>query len=46
MKNKMRRNEPGFVSYVLQKLAEIKNADVEELSETIWQNTINLYGTI
>ncbi len=45
-KNKIRRNEPGFVKSVMEKLAEIKNQDVEKLSETIWQNTINLYGAI
>ncbi|MCK5459762.1 TatD family hydrolase [Candidatus Parcubacteria bacterium] len=45
-KNKIRRNEPGFVKSVMLKLAQIKNADVEELSKTIWQNTIDLFGTI
>ncbi|MCK5313334.1 MAG: TatD family hydrolase [Desulfobacteraceae bacterium] len=45
-KNKIRRNEPGFVNSVMLKLAEIKNTDVETLSETIWQNTENLYGTL
>ncbi len=45
-KNRVRRNEPGFVKSVMEKLAEIKNMDVEKLSETIWQNTINLYGNL
>ena len=45
-KNKVRRNEPGFVNSVMFKLAEIKNMDVEKLSKIIWQNTINLYGAI
>jgi len=45
-KNKVRRNEPGFVPLVLQKLAEVKGVDPKELSEIIWLNTINLYGPI
>ncbi len=45
-KNKVRRNEPGFVKSVMEKLARLKNQNVEKLSETIWQNTENLYGTI
>jgi TatD DNase family protein len=45
-KNKIRRNEPAFVKLVLQKLAEIKNTDVEKLAEIIWQNTIDLYGVV
>ncbi|MCD4744075.1 MAG: TatD family hydrolase [Desulfobacteraceae bacterium] len=45
-KNKVRRNEPGFVKHVFQKLAAIKNADEEELSGIIWQNTENLYGAL
>ncbi len=46
IKNKVRRNEPGFVKFVLQRLAEIKNQDMEELGAVIWQNTIDLYGEI
>ena len=45
-KNKVRRNEPGFVKSIMLKLAQIRNADVEELSEIIWQNTENLFGSI
>ena len=42
-KNKSRRNEPAFVKSVLLKLAEIKNADPEILSQTIFSNTKKLY---
>jgi TatD DNase family protein len=42
-KNKHRRNEPAFVKSVLLKLAEIKNADPEILSQTIFNNTKKLY---
>ncbi len=42
-KNKCRRNEPAFVKSVLLKLAEIKNADPEILSQTIFNNTKKLY---
>lgn len=43
-KNKVRRNEPAFVKSVLKRLAQIKNIDPEELSQTIYNNTIKLYG--
>ncbi|OGR25362.1 MAG: hydrolase TatD [Desulfobacterales bacterium RIFOXYA12_FULL_46_15] len=42
-KNKFRRNEPSFVKSVLLKLAEIKNADPEILSQAIFDNTKKLY---
>jgi TatD DNase family protein len=42
-KNKYRRNEPAFVKSVLLKLAEIKGADPEILSHTIFNNTKKLY---
>ncbi len=44
-KNKIRRNEPAFVKYVLLKLAEVRDTDPERLAEVIFQNTQNLYGT-
>ncbi|MBU1345070.1 MAG: TatD family hydrolase [Proteobacteria bacterium] len=43
-KNKIRRNEPGFVKSVLLKLAEIRNVDPEQLSQTIFNNTRTLYN--
>ncbi len=42
-KNKYRRNEPAFVKSVLLKLAEIKGANPEILSQTIFSNTKKLY---
>ncbi len=42
-KNKIRRNEPVFVKSVLLRLAEIRNADPEKLSQTIFNNTNTLY---
>ncbi len=42
-KNKHRRNEPAFVKSVLMKLAEIKGADPEILSQIIFNNTKKLY---
>ncbi len=45
MKNKVRRNEPAFVRYVLLKLAEIKGVDVQILADAIWNNTCQLYRT-
>lgn len=43
-KNKFRRNEPAFVKSVLLKLAEVKKADPETLSQTIYENTMRLYS--
>ncbi|OQY51536.1 MAG: hydrolase TatD [Desulfobacteraceae bacterium 4572_89] len=42
-KNKFRRNEPAFVKSVLLKLAEIKNSAPDELSHTIFNNTVEFY---
>ena len=43
-KNKFRRNEPAFVKSVLVKLAQIKGADPETLSQTIFENTLKFYN--
>jgi len=42
-KNKFRRNEPAFVKTVLIRLAEIRNADPEVLSQAVYINTRTLY---
>lgn len=42
-KNKFRRNEPAFVKSVLIKLAQVRNADPEILSQVIFDNTRTLY---
>ncbi|GAB6143448.1 TatD family hydrolase [Desulfocicer niacini] len=44
MKNKTRRNEPAFVAAVLHKIADITHKDPHELSEIIWNNTLELYN--
>lgn len=43
-KNKTRRNEPAFVASVLTRLAEIRGTDPEEMSRTIFDNTVRFYG--
>lgn len=43
-KNKVRRNEPAFVKFVMERLAEVRQADIETLSETVWNNTCKLYN--
>lgn len=43
-KNKVRRNEPSFVKSVLLRLAEVREADPDELSNIIFKNTQRLYG--
>ncbi|MCK5684431.1 TatD family hydrolase [bacterium] len=42
-KNKNRRNEPSFVKSVMIKLAQIREADPDELSQIIFENTTKLY---
>ncbi|MBF0242315.1 MAG: TatD family hydrolase [Desulfamplus sp.] len=44
MKNKTRRNEPAFVKYVFNRLAEIKSVDPEQLADRLWQNSCLLYN--
>ena len=44
-RNKHRRNEPAFVKSVLLRLAEIRQMDVEELGQIIFENTCRLYRT-
>ncbi len=43
-KNKVRRNEPAFVKFVMERLAEVRQTDIDTLSETVWNNTCRLYG--
>ncbi|MGM0419052.1 MAG: TatD family hydrolase [Thermodesulfobacteriota bacterium] len=43
-KNKTRRNEPSFLPGVLNKIAEVKNQDPENLSEIIFKNTTDLFN--
>ncbi len=43
VKNKTRRNEPAFVRFVLLRLAEILDLDVEYLSGQIFSNTCRLF---
>ncbi|MCR4622406.1 MAG: TatD family hydrolase [Clostridiales bacterium] len=38
-----RRNEPAFVSYVCQKLAEIKHLSVDEMAQICYNNTLNVF---
>jgi len=43
-KNKTRRNEPAFVRSVFMKVAEILDADPEQLAGTIWDSTCQLFN--
>ncbi len=43
-KNKFRRNEPAFVRSVMERLAQIRGADPEVLAQTVFDNTLRLYG--
>ncbi len=43
-KNKVRRNEPAFVKFVMERLAGVRGEEIETLSETVWNNTCRLYG--
>lgn len=44
-KNKIRRNEPAFVRSVLERLAQVRDADPETLAQKIFDNTQQFYGT-
>ena len=39
-----KRNEPSFLLYTVEKIAEIRKMDLEELSHRIYQNTISLFN--
>ncbi|MBC2716948.1 MAG: TatD family hydrolase [Desulfobacteraceae bacterium] len=43
-KNKTRRNEPAFVRSVLMKVADVLEADPEQLADTIWHSTCRLFN--
>ena len=43
-RNHARKNEPAFVRSILLKLAEVRQEDPVSLSETLWNNTCQLYG--
>ncbi len=43
-KNKTRRNEPAFVRSVLMKVADVLEADPEQLADTIWHSTCQLFN--
>ena len=38
------RNDPTRIVYTLQKLAELRNADTEELAETLYRNSFAAFG--
>lgn len=44
-KNKTRRNEPAFVSSVLEVLAEVRDQSPPQLARQIFDNTQKFYGT-
>ena len=39
-----RRNEPAYVRYVYEKMAEVKKIPLEKLAETVWENGERLFG--
>ena len=45
IKNKIQRNEPGFVRLVMERLAQVRQEDIEELSAAVCANTQKFYGT-
>jgi TatD DNase family protein len=38
-----KRNEPAYLIYTAQKIAQIKNIDIEELADTTGKNALNLF---
>ena len=43
-RNKVRRNEPAFVADVLSRLAEVLGCELEPIAETVFQNTLAVFG--
>ena len=43
-RNRHKHNEPAFVKSVLLKLAEVRQANPEELAQVVWKNTCKLYN--
>ena len=41
-----RRNEPSFISFIANKLAELKNVSVEEIAEKTTENAFRLFKKI
>ncbi|CAM3927737.1 TatD family hydrolase [Rheinheimera salexigens] len=39
-----RRNEPAYISYVAEKVAELKHCSVSDISTLTWQNSQRLFG--
>lgn len=39
-----RRNEPAYVRYVYEKMAEVRKVPPEELAEALWENGERLFG--
>ena len=39
-----KRNEPAYVTYVAEKIAELKNLNIEEVAETTFKNTREVFG--
>ena len=43
-KNKFRRNEPGFVRSVMERLAKVRGEDETVLANAVFENTLRLYN--
>jgi TatD DNase family protein len=43
-RNRYRRNEPAFVRRVLEKVAEVRGDDLEDLAAQVWDNTCQLFN--
>ncbi len=43
-RNRHRRNEPAFLTSVLATLAQIRNEDIHDLSDVIWENSCRFFG--
>lgn len=46
IKNKSIRNEPAYLNYVLERIAQLKNIAIEDLSEIVYNNSIKFFDTI
>ena len=43
-RNRARRNEPAFVKSVMERLAQVRGVDPDQLAQAVFNNTLKLYN--
>lgn len=42
--NRGKKNEPAFIVFTIEKIAEIKKIDIQSLKQSVYSNTLNLFN--